>query len=185
MKTQKSVYHAIFESHLRVLHWLGTNSSSVKRPLILQKKSAFFFFFVNRNARAGPLIKNLKNLKFCDKVALENCLLLSKSLHKTFPKIFFDRIMLSFEPHTCYMESCPLPPGRWGHNFIGLWGTLNFHLPQVGLSQIGGLKFSTFGGRGELGGCSNRVFSTGGWREFLTHLQKIAHPSHWEKKSPL
>ena len=44
------------------------------------------------------------------------------------------------------MESSP-PPGRWGGgggwcNFMRPWGTLNFHLPLGGLSQIGGLKFS-------------------------------------------
>ena len=31
-----------------------------------------------------------------------------------------------------------LPLGSWGDNFIGLWGTLNFHLTLGGgLSQIG------------------------------------------------
>ena len=50
------------------------------------------------------------------------------------------------------MESSP--QGRLGDNFIGPWGTLNFHLPLGaggvgglgGLSQMGVLKFFTFEG---------------------------------------
>ena len=44
------------------------------------------------------------------------------------------------------------------NNLIEPWGTLNFHLPLGGLSQIRGLKFFIklfFGG-------DNRVYSTGG-----------------------
>ena len=42
------------------------------------------------------------------------------------------------------------PPGRWGDNFFGPWGTLHFHLPLVWwLSQMGSSTFSTLflGGR--------------------------------------
>ena len=42
------------------------------------------------------------------------------------------------------MESSP--QGRLGDNFVGPWGTLNFHLPLWGLSQMGVLKFFTFEG---------------------------------------
>ena len=53
-------------------------------------------FFQNRNAHTGPLFKILK---FNGKVAFENCILISKSLHKTLPKIFCDWFTLSFESH--------------------------------------------------------------------------------------
>ena len=36
--------------------------------------------FLKRYARIGPPIENLKNLKFSDKIALENCLSVSKSI---------------------------------------------------------------------------------------------------------
>ena len=39
-------------------------------------------FFQNRNAHTGPLFKNSKMLKFSNKVALENFILVSKSLQK-------------------------------------------------------------------------------------------------------
>ena len=40
-------------------------------------------------------------LKFSDKEALDNCLLFSKPLGKTFQKIFFDWLTLSYEADTC------------------------------------------------------------------------------------
>ena len=62
-------------------------------------------------------------------------------------------------------------------NFIGPWGTLNFHQPPgVGLSQMGGLKFLTL-----LGGTTG--FSLlGGMGESLPHWPKT-HSSlpHLEK----
>ena len=45
------------------------------------------------------------------------------------------------------MES--FPPGRQrGDNFIGLWGTLNFHLPRGSLAKWGAQIFQTWGGGG-------------------------------------
>ena len=40
----------------------------------------------------------------------------------------------------------PLPQKDWGDNFIGPWGTLNFHLPLGGL--VGGAGFYLLGGMG-------------------------------------
>ena len=40
------------------------------------------FFIQNGDAHTGPLFKNSKIVKFNDKVALENWILISKSLHK-------------------------------------------------------------------------------------------------------
>ena len=76
------------------------------------------------------------------------------------------------------MESSPLEDE--GGNFIGPWGTLNFHLLLGGgLSQIGGLKiFRSFfvGEGGEGGGGTKGFFSTGGIGEVpesLPHGSKI------------
>ena len=79
---QKSIYHAIFESYLSYTSLVWTqNSSSVKRLHILQKKSLRLMIFQSRNAHTDPLLKCSKILQFSDKVALENCILISKSLH--------------------------------------------------------------------------------------------------------
>ena len=55
------------------------------------------FFFLTQIL----FIINAKFLKFSDTVALENCLLISKSFQKTLPKILSDWFTLSFESHTC------------------------------------------------------------------------------------
>ena len=55
--------------------------------------------FQNRNTYTGSLFINSKNLKFSDKVALENCILISESLHKSFPKILCDWFTLSSKSH--------------------------------------------------------------------------------------
>ena len=57
-------------------------------------------FFQDRNAHTDPLFKISKILKFSGKVAFQNCILISKSLHRTLPKIPCDRFTLSFESHT-------------------------------------------------------------------------------------
>ena len=78
IKTFKiNYYHAIFESHLSYhsLVW-AQNSSSIKKSLFYKKKSLRLMLFLNRNIHADPLFKNLKTLKFSNKEALENCLLI-------------------------------------------------------------------------------------------------------------
>ena len=101
MKTLKSICYAILESHLSYAScvWVQ-NLSSVKKLHILQKKSFRLMFIQNRNAHAGPLFKKTNILKFRDKVALENCVLINNSLDKTLLKILCDCFILSFESHT-------------------------------------------------------------------------------------
>ena len=102
IKTLKTIYHAIFESRpsYASLVWAQKNSSRVKRLHILHKKSLRLCFFQNGNVHTGTLFKNSKILKFSDKVALENCILIIRSLHKTLPKIFCGWFTLSFKSYT-------------------------------------------------------------------------------------
>ena len=74
-KTLKSICHAIFESHLfySCLVW-AQNINSIKRLYILQKKSLWLMYFLNRNAHTAPRFKDSNILKFPDKIALENCI---------------------------------------------------------------------------------------------------------------
>ena len=57
-------------------------------------------FFQNRNAHTVPLFKHSKILKFGDIVVLESCILVSKSLDRSSPKILCDCFTLSYESHT-------------------------------------------------------------------------------------
>ena len=101
IKTLRSVYYAIFESHLcyASLVW-AQNTNSVKRLHLLQKKSLRIMFFQSRNSHTVPLFKVSKILKSFDKAALENCIFINKSLKGLLPSIFNNWFKFSFESHS-------------------------------------------------------------------------------------
>ena len=99
IKTLRSVYYAIFESHLcyASLVW-AQNNNSVKRLHLLQRNSLRLMFFQSRNSHTGPLFKTSK-MSF-DKTALENCIYISKSLKGLLPSVFNSWFKFSFETHS-------------------------------------------------------------------------------------
>ena len=89
IKTLKSVYYAIFESHLCYASLVCAQSNnSVKGLHLLQKKCLRLMFFQSKNSHTSPLFKMFKILKSFDKTALENCIFISKSLKGLLPSIF-------------------------------------------------------------------------------------------------
>ena len=99
IKILKSIYHETFESHPCYTALVRVqNSSSVKRLRIRWKNLLRLAFFQNGNGHTG--IENSKILKSSYKVALENCILISKSLHKTLAEILFRWFIVSFESRT-------------------------------------------------------------------------------------
>ena len=101
IKTRRSVYYAIFESHLfyASLVW-AQNNNSAKGLHLLQKKSLRLMFFQSRNSHTGPLFKMSKILKSFDKTALENCIFISKSIKGLLPSTFNNWFKYSFETHS-------------------------------------------------------------------------------------
>ena len=101
IKTLRSVYYAISESHLcyASLVW-RQNTNSVKRFYLLQKQSLRIMFFQSRNSHTGPLFKASKILQSFDKTALENCIFSSKYLKRLLPSIFNNWFKFSFESHS-------------------------------------------------------------------------------------
>ena len=98
IKTLRSVYYAIFESHLCYASLVSAqNNNSVKRLHLLHKKSLRLMFFQRRNSHTGPLFKMSKILKSFDKTALENCIFISKSLKGLLPSIFNNWFKFSFD----------------------------------------------------------------------------------------
>ena len=99
--TLKSIYRAIFESHLfySCLVW-SQNITSIKRLYILQKKSLRLMYFLNRNIHTSPLFKNSNILKFPDKIALENCNFLKNYFNQTLPTPFKNWFTPSTDSHT-------------------------------------------------------------------------------------
>ena len=100
IKTLRSVYYAIFESHLcyASLAW-AQKTNSVKRLHLLQKKP-LRMLLQSRNSHAGPLFKVSKILESFHKTALENCIFIDKALKGLMPSIFNNWFKFSFEPHS-------------------------------------------------------------------------------------
>ena len=73
--TLRSIYFAVFESHLNYsfLVW-AQNSDSIKRFIILQKQALRITNFKPRNCHTSPLFKENTILNLIDKVHLENIL---------------------------------------------------------------------------------------------------------------
>ena len=99
IKTLRSVYYAIFESHLcyASLVW-AQNTNSVKKASLITEKIPQNV--QSRNSHRGPLFKVSKILKSFDKTALENCIFISKSLKGLLPSIFNNWFKFSFESHS-------------------------------------------------------------------------------------
>ena len=100
-KTLKSIYHAIFESHLyySCLVW-AQNINSIKRFHILQNKSLRLMCFLNCNAHTTPLFKDSNILKFPDKIALESCIFIKNYFSQTLPIHFKNWFTLSTDSLT-------------------------------------------------------------------------------------
>ena len=103
IKTLRSVYYPIFESHLcyASLVW-AQNTNSVKMLHLLQKKSLRLMFFQSRNSHTGPLFKVSKILISFDKADLENCIFISNSLKGLLLSIFNNWFKFSFESLSLY-----------------------------------------------------------------------------------
>ena len=101
IKALRSVYYAIFESHLcyASLVW-AQHTNSVKRFHLFQKKSLRIMFFQSRNFHTGPIFKVSKIFKPFDKTALENSIFINKSLKGLMSFIFNNWFKFSFESHS-------------------------------------------------------------------------------------
>ena len=99
-KILRSIYFAIFDSHLSYccLVW-AQNFSSIKRILILQKKAVRIINFQPRNSHTSPLFKQNFILKFQDKICLGNILFVSKSLNNLSRSIFNTWFSFSSDQH--------------------------------------------------------------------------------------
>ena len=91
-KILRSIYFAIFESHLRYcsIVW-AQNLDSIKRLIILQKNTLRIINFKPRNCYTVTLVfKENIILKLIGKVHLENILFVSKCINNLLPPIFND-----------------------------------------------------------------------------------------------
>ena len=96
----KSVYYALFESHLNYACTVwGQNIHTTNRLFILQKKALRTLHFKQRNTHSNPLFLESEIIKFPDKVKIENCLFVSKYFHNKLPSTFNKWFTFSSNSH--------------------------------------------------------------------------------------
>ena len=86
----KSMYHALFSSHINYGSqvWGLTNNDCVKKVFLLQKAAIRIITFSDFRAHTNALFKENKILKFQDRVTLDNCLFVYDSLKNKLPRCF-------------------------------------------------------------------------------------------------
>ena len=118
-KILKSIYFAIFESHLNYssIVW-AQNPGSIKRLIILQKKALRIINFKPRNCHTSPLFKENVILKLIDKVHLENILFVNKCINNLLPPIFNDWFTLVSAQHPYQLSSSTKEKISYGKNSV-------------------------------------------------------------------
>ena len=97
VKALKTIYYAIFDSHINYANVIWAQSlNGVNRLFILQKKALRIFSFQPPDCNSSPLFKKHNLLKFEDKIPLENVLLVSK---------YFNNILTSTFDNWCTLRS--------------------------------------------------------------------------------
>ena len=106
MKTLINIYFVIFDSHLSCscIAWVQ-NISTITRLFIPQKKTCQIMNFIDQLFDSSPLFFSNNILKFGDKIPLENIILVSKSISRQVPSMFYDWFTFSGNLHryeTCW-----------------------------------------------------------------------------------
>ena len=100
VKTLKTIYYTIFDSHINYANVIwDQNSNAVYRVFVLQKKALRIICFQPRDCYSSPLFKKHNLLKSEDKIKLENVLLVSKYFNNILPSIFNNWFILCSDMH--------------------------------------------------------------------------------------
>ena len=100
VKTLKTIYYTIFDSHINYTNVIwAQNSNAVNRVSVLQKRALRIISFQPRDCYSSPLFKKQNLLKFEDKIQLENILLVSKYFNNILPSIFENWFTLFSDMH--------------------------------------------------------------------------------------
>ena len=105
-RTLISIYHAIFDSHLNYasIVW-GQTKSSINRVFIIQKKALRTIHFKGKFDHSSFLFSASNIIKLPDKISIENCFFVGKSLNNQLPEIFNNWFVFSSDTHR-YETSC-------------------------------------------------------------------------------
>ena len=98
--TIKSIYYAIFHSHLSYvcIAW-GQNLNPKHHTNLLQKKVVRIISFAQYDAHTLPIFAKFNIIKFSDLISLCNCLLIYKHLFSKAPSAFSHVFILASNTH--------------------------------------------------------------------------------------
>ena len=98
--TIKSIYYAIFHSHLSYVctAW-GQNLNPKHRINLLQKKAIWIISFAQYHAHTLPIFAKLNIIKFSDLISLCNCLFICKHFFSKAPSVFSHVFILASNTH--------------------------------------------------------------------------------------
>ena len=98
--TIKSIYYAIFHSHLSYVYteW-GPNLNPKHRINLLQKKAIRIISFAQYDAHTLPIFAKLNIIKFSDLISLCNCLFIYKHVFSKAPSVFSHVFILASNTH--------------------------------------------------------------------------------------
>ena len=98
--TLKTIYFAIFNSHINYANLIqGQNPNFKLRVITLQKKALRIINSQPKNSHSGPLFNQNNILKFEHKILIGNFILVSKSIHNLLPPILKKCFTLFSEIH--------------------------------------------------------------------------------------
>ena len=104
----KLIYHAVFDCHLNYVNTVwGQNKNRLNRLPLFQKKALRITSFEYRNVYSNPLFYSHEIIKLHDKIIIENCLFISKSINFDLPSIFSNWFTFYPDSHR-YQTSCYL-----------------------------------------------------------------------------
>ena len=102
-KELRSIYFAIFDSHLNYANFIwAQNSNAIQQIIILQKKAIKTISFQPQNSHSSPFFFfSQKNniLKFSDKTVIGNILFISKAMNNMLPPIFKNWFQFCYNIH--------------------------------------------------------------------------------------
>ena len=105
-RTLISIYHVIFDSHLSYasIVW-GQTKSSINRVFNIQKKALRSIHFKGKFDHTSFLFSASNIIKLPDKISMEHCLFVSKSLNNQLPEMFNNWFVFYSDTHR-YETSC-------------------------------------------------------------------------------
>ena len=153
----KSVYHALFNSHLNYSCQVwGQGSNRLDRIIILQKRCIRLITFSEFRAHSSPLFHQLSLLKFPDLVKLHNLISIHNICNKSAPSRIVNTYSLRYYPEAHVTRGkrvglfvTPMcQTSTYGirsvlYQSIDHWNSLQKHFPDTRLATFSIAKFKT------------------------------------------